>query len=927
MEGNKLVLVSSYAYIKRKHLSNSFEIGEGLVGQCAKEKQAILVTCVPDDYIKISSGLGEGTPRSIMVIPIQFEGQILGVLEIGKADQFSDEDTRILEQSSVNIGIAVNSSIARIRLQKLLQEAQTQEEVLRSTNEEMQIQQEELRSTNEEMQTQQEEMRVQQETLQDTNKELEKRKVEQEHSQDEIQEKNLSLEKQKVELINQREITEAKNVEVEKARKTIEEKAKELEISSKYKSEFLANMSHELRTPLNSLLILSESLADNDENNLTADQVEAAKIIHSGGKDLLNLINDILDLSKVEAGKLDISIENVSISSVFTNLNRQFIHIAKNKGVDFHIDTQYQEDIYIATDKTRLEQILKNFLSNAFKFTEKGSVTLQLSKPTGDLIFKNSNLNPTNCVGIRVIDTGMGIPKDKQMLIFEAFQQADGSISRQHGGTGLGLSISRELAKLLECEIKLESVEGKGSTFALYIPIKSSVGGSDFQPTHPVVAKSTIAAITTYNNIILPANDMASTEAVETTHVRSNKKSFLIIEDDEKFRSILLNIARTRGYDVVCTESGKEGIELARSLKPAAISLDMGLPDIDGLDVLQTLKSDPLTKLIPIHIVSGGDDLLQLYQYGAVGVSKKPMDQKKLLKVFDKIDTIYYGKTRQILVVEDDTNTQLVIAKLIHHDAIKITQVMSGEEAIKLLQGDVTYDALILDLGLPDMTGLDLLKKLQSLNFTEIPPVIVYTAKDMNKKEYSELSKFTASFILKGVTSTDRLLDDLSLFLHLNLKKVELPDDNISKASLKKRFRDILQSKHVLLVDDDLRNTFALSGALKKYGLEVTMADNGKMALEKLEETPDIQLIIMDIMMPIMDGYEAMSKIRQQKCFDNIPIVALTAKVLPEDRRKAFECGADDFLTKPVDLGKLIEIASKWLSVDAAKSQEEKKVV
>ncbi len=907
MKDDKLELISSYAYTKRKHLSNSFAVGEGLVGQCAKEKKSIIITSVPDDYIKVSSGLGEGTPGSIMVTPIQFEGQLLGVLEIGKIGQFSDEDRRVLEDASDNIGIAVNSSVARVRMQKLLQETQAQEE--------------ELRVTNEEMQTQQEEMSAQQETLQDANKELEKKTVELKKSQNEIQEKNLSLEKQKIELIKQRELTEAKNVEVEKARKNVEEKAKELEISSKYKSEFLANMSHELRTPLNSLLILSESLSDNDENNLTDDQVEAAKIIHSGGKDLLNLINDILDLSKVEAGKLDVLIEDVSVNSVFTNLQRQFSPIAKHKGIGFNIDNQYQRDVNISTDKTRLEQILKNFLSNAFKFTETGSVTLQLHKPAEDVEFQKSHLTPSNCVGIKVIDTGIGIPKDKQLLIFEAFQQADGSVSRKHGGTGLGLSISRELAKLLECEIKLESMEGKGSAFTLYIPIKSNIRDVDLKPTHPLVEKDKTSIVNYSNNIIAPTNYIALPTTAESTNISSDKKCLLIIEDDEKFKDILLNIARKRGYDGVSTKSGKEGIELARSLNPTAISLDIGLPDIDGLEVLQALKSDPLTNPIPVHVLSGSDDLLQFYQYGAIGVSKKPMDQKKLSNIFDKIDAIHSGKIRQVLVVEDDANSQVVIAKLIHHHTIELTQVTSGQEAVRLLQGDISYDALILDLGLPDMTGLNLLKKLKGLKSIEIPPVIVYTAKEIDKKEYSELSKFAPSFILKGANSANRLLDDLSLFLHLNLRKRSRSDPTIAKVPTK-NFREVFQGKHVLLVDDDLRNTFALSGTLKKHGLDVIMADNGKMSIEKLEENSDIQLVIMDIMMPIMDGYEAMSRIRQQKRFDHIPIIALTAKVLPEDRRKAFECGADDFLTKPVDIGKLLEIASKWLSIDTTQKQK-----
>lgn len=903
--GDLLELASSYAYVRRKHLSTQFSVGEGIVGQCAKERKIIVISSIPDDYIKISSGLGETSPNSIMVVPILFEKQLLGVLEIGKLTPFSNEDILILEHSAQNVGIALNSAIGRVRMQELLQETQAQEE--------------ELRAANEEMQTQQEEMRVQQETLLLTNKNLEHKTNELKEFQKEIQDQNILLEKQKEDLVKQKEFTEEKKIEIEKARQHLEEKAKELEISNKYKSEFLANMSHELRTPLNSLLILSETLGQNEDGNLTSEQVESAQIIHGAGKDLLNLINDILDLSKVEAGKLDIHLEDIEIENVLESLKRQFSHVAEHKKINFKTENKCEPNISIRTDSNRLEQILKNFLSNAFKFTEKGSVTLR-----ADTFVNKQNLSDQKqFLQIKVIDTGIGISPDKQRLIFEAFQQVDGSISRQYGGTGLGLSISRELAKLLGCEIKVESVLGEGSAFILQIPASVSVlrensSKKEIKETKEVQISSHISEADT--SVPVPSNDVQTgidhgkTHLDEDRNFIPNKRRLLIIEDDEAFKNILLKFAESRAYEVITAKDAKEGLEIARNIQPSAISLDVGLPDISGLEVLQELKSDLSTRFIPVYIISASEDLVQYYQNGAIGVSRKPVDLKRLSKIFDKIDCIHDGEVRNILVVEDDTKTQQIIKELFNNPKIKITQATSGEEAIKFLQDYIAYDVMILDLGLPDMTGLNLLKKLEELNFDDLPPIIVYTGRELNEKEYLDLKKFTPSFVMKGVNSTDRLLEEASLFLHMNLKKSGFFINSNLSSDLTIKLKEILKDKRVLLVDDDLRNTFALSGVLKRYGLDVVMADNGKMALDLLEENSNVNLIIMDIMMPVMDGYEAITKIRQQKKFDNTPIIALTAKALDEARQRAFDCGADDFLTKPVETQKLLEVSAKWLS-------------
>jgi len=898
-DGGDLKLLSGYAYVNRKSLSNKFKIGEGLVGQVALEKETIMISDIPEDYVRINSGLGDASPKNIVAVPIYFEGVLYGVIEFGSFNVFTDRQIEFLNSLIENIGIVISTAISRDKLKELLEETRSQEEELRANNEEMQ---------------------TQQEKLQDSNRELEVRANELKESQDSIEKQNNALEDQKTQLVKQRDAIEVKNVEVEKARTDIEEKAKELEVASKYKSEFLANMSHELRTPLNSLLLLANSLAENEERNLTEEQVESAQIIHSGGKDLLNLINDILDLSKVEAGKLEVIIEDINVEEVADNLKRQFTPVAKHKNLDFIIDNQYGKGFLVRTDSNRLEQILKNFLSNAFKFTEKGSVTIQIHQPTANMHFKQKHLSPKNCLAFKIIDTGTGIPKDKQAAIFEAFQQADGTTSRQHGGTGLGLSISRELAKLLDCEIQLESEEGKGSAFSLYLPFQARENRSiceqkEEKPTIQTTVNTTIVNSDKPKTSLPPITSFITQEeeTERTSKQIVGEKTLLIIEDDEDFQNVLQKLAEERGYKTVLAKTGHAGITLARRILPTAISLDICLPDMDGERVLDALKYDATTRQIPIHVISIAEDLLHLRQKGAISISKKPLNPKELAMLFDKFDAIAANKTRNVLVVEDDIGNQKAIAKTINLQSVKITEVTSGKDAIKSLKdSNASFEVMILDLGLPDMDGLKLLKKVRDLSDVKTPPVIVYTGKDMDKKEYQELNEFTTSFVLKGADSNERLLDELTLFLHT--KREENPKKPTKPITVKEFDKDVLKDKQILLVDDDLRNTFALSGILRKHGLKVIMADNGKTALEKLENDKNVQLVIMDIMMPIMDGYEAMTRIRQQEHFAELPIIALTAKVLPEDRRKSLECGANDFLTKPVDIQTLLNITSKWLA-------------
>lgn len=899
---NKLGLISSYAYKIRKNLSNEFEIGEGLVGQCALEKKTIVLTHVPNDYIKINSGLGETSPDTIMVIPIQFENKLLGVIEIGKIGQFTEHDLNFLENSNETIGITLNSAIAREQMNKLLEESKKQ-------SLELQAQQEELRSINEELQSQQD-------RLKDSNEELVKQSEVLKKSEEKIRLKNDEL-REKTESLEQ----QAR--EIETARKEIEVKAKDLEIASKYKSEFLANMSHELRTPLNSLLILSKLLSDNEEQNLKPEQVEAASVIHSSGKDLLNLINDILDLSKVEAGKLQIQIENVKVGTIVGNLRKQFDPIAKNKGIQFKEEYgEGAQQSLVTTDCQRVEQVLKNFLSNAFKFTSRGSVTLRVHDPDPSTTFKQPKLNPRNCIAFSVIDTGIGIPKDKQNVIFEAFQQGDGSTSRKYGGTGLGLSISRELAKLLHCEVQMHSQVNEGSTFTLYIPKSLAPHLNDRSDTdsgeHTFLKRTTTpfdpVSCAMVNNEIEENSLSTHPLLSDDRHsIEKHDQSLLIIEDDVSFAKILMNSARKYGYKCIVAHNGKEGLSLAKRYAPKGITLDIKLPDMEGRNILEQLNDEITTCHIPVHIISADDDQFLSLEKGAIGHLIKPATEKELEKAFAKITDTHNKEIKNILIIEDSNIEQDNLLRLIQNKSISITGVKTGKEGFQQLQNK-NFDCMILDLNLPDTSGLELLQKLKNTTSISLPPIIIYSAKDLTKQEYQELSEYTSSFIVKGIDSHQRLLDELSLFLYTLKPKQQDLNDETTQSSSSDSFNLSLEGKKVLLVDDDMRNIFALSNALRKKGVNVVIADNGVTALEKLENEPGIEMIIMDIMMPIMDGYEAMGKIRKLDQFKGVPIIALTAKTLPEDKSKALEAGANDFLTKPVDFDKLLSLMKVWLS-------------
>ncbi len=884
-EDETLRLTGSYAFNQRKRVTTIVKPGEGLVGQAAVDRASISITEVPEDYITVSSGLGEAVPRSLLAVPVILEGEVKGVLELGSFEPLDAARVEFIETVAESIAIALNSAQDRDKMHELLEQSQSQSERL-------QAQQEELRASNEELEEQADALKRSEENLKAQSEELQA-------SNEELEEKSEYLSKQKSDI-------EVKNKELEIAGQEIEEKALDLEAASKYKSEFLANMSHELRTPLNSLLILAKSLSGNEEGNLTEDQVKAANVIHDGGKDLLHLINEILDLSKVEAGRLDLHLEDVPVDAMARRLKAQFDPIADEKGLAFDIDVADGLPATLRTDGQRVEQILKNLLSNAMKFTREGSVSLHISHPGKDFPSRKSGLTADHAVAMSVVDTGIGIATDRQRAIFEAFQQADGSTSRKYGGTGLGLAISRELAKLLGGEIDIQSQEGHGSTFTLYLPVESR--NESTLPIHPKSSTTQAEPITT----VEPSAPISTAEFLpdDRRHLDDGDKTVLIVEDDVRFAEILMNLARKRGYRCLVAGDGRTGLQLALEHRPTSIILDLGLPDIDGLDVLGQLKDDLTTRHIPVHVVSAREERTASLRRGAVGFLTKPATTEDIDQAFSKIEDMLHADMRKVLVVEDNEVLRESLVKLIDSKDVEITAVGTGQDACEQISS-VQFDGVILDLGLPDMTGFDLLRKFEEICHGQVPPVIVYTGRDLTREEHAELSKVADSIVLKEADSEERVLDEVLLFLHS--VESSLPASQQQVIRMLHNPDEVLAGRKILLVDDDMRNTYALSRVLQKSALNVVMADNGKLALERLEAEPDIEMVVMDIMMPVMDGYEAIRAIRAQRRFEKLPVIALTAKAMSEDRAKCLEAGANDYMTKPVDVEKLLSLMRVWL--------------
>ncbi|RKZ85576.1 MAG: histidine kinase [Candidatus Parabeggiatoa sp. nov. 3] len=907
----RLKQVASYAYTRRKNMGDEFEFSVGLIERAAKGQESI--------HITINAGLGEEMPRHLLMIPFLHETVVKGVIVLGSLNPLTDNQIEWLNQVMPSIGIAMNSVESRTKLQELLQKTQnqaktleSQKAILQGQTEELQHQKEELQNQSEELQSQTEELQTQQEELRQTNDELEERTRELERQKEAIRQKNQAL---------------------EKSQQAIQIKADELELASQYKSDFLANMSHELRTPLNSLLILAQLLADNKADNLNDKQIEYAKTIHSAGSDLLKLINDILDLSKVEAGKMAVHIENLSLTDFVDNLEHQFRHVAEKKAVDFHITLAEDLPSAINTDVQKLQQIIKNLLSNAFKFTREGEIklTLQKSKSTITPIFQKGEAQGAgeDWIAISVSDTGIGIPKDKQQIIFEAFQQVDGTTSRRYGGTGLGLSISRQLARLLRGDIQVSSEAEQGSTFTLYLPERVRIQASGVQELPPEsgvdnsgeMPQNSSNKRSDFQETSSPINDTQiaqiaheKTEFQKITDDRENltteDKTLLIIEDDHKFSSLLMEIAQEKHFKCLVAQDGKTGLQLAVEYQPNAIILDVGLPELDGWTVMERLKDNPETRHIPVHFVSGSDHEMTAKKMGAIGYLLKPVNMEQLGEAFQKIEQFISTTVKNLLIVVDNDAHQQQMLELIRSDDIQITLATTKAMALKQLE-ETAFDCQILDIDVEQRSGIKLIEQIVQQKALRQTPLILYADRELSAIEEGLLLQCEEHITIKSVRSPVRLLDEATLFLHQ--VEAKLPEEKRKMLRMVHDKAAILTNKKVLIVDDDTRNVFALATVLEDNDMEVVCGQNGKEGIALLEEEDDIDLILMDIMMPEMDGYEAMRKIRAQVGFRKLPIIALTAKAMKGDKAKCIEAGANDYLTKPVDTDKLISLMRVWL--------------
>ena len=875
----QLVLMGTYAWSKRNQHANRFDIGEGLIGQAALEKETIELTNVPEGYLGIESGMGVARPAHVLIVPLAYEDELKGVFEFARLAPMDADQRLFLEHCVESIAIAINSAQYRTRVNQLLATTTEQSEALRD-------QQEELRSVNEEL-----EKRAG--ILEESEEELKAQS-------EELQKSNAELEELSEQLMLQKAEIERKNKDIELSSEKIAEKAEELARASKYKSEFLANMSHELRTPLNSLLLLSQMLANNDEGNLTEDQVESAQVIYNGGKELLELINDILDLSKVEAGKMSVNLEDAPLEEIKGSIESLFKPLAESRALQFLVTIESGVPVSVFTDSQRLMQIVKNFLSNAFKFTEAGSVQVRMYHQT-----RPGRFAPDDWIGFAVKDSGIGIPKEKQASIFESFQQADGSTSRKYGGTGLGLAISREMAELLGGFIELHSEEGKGTTFTLFLPAN---------PVCSLSGEKVLAdnfTVQTIDHQLSQPEKMAPVVKAEEVVVApevspQSDYQLLVIEDDPQFVAILTQLASKQNFTCLHAMTGAQGIALAKKHQPAAIILDLGLPDMDGQEVLAQLKRDELTRQIPVHIVSarepGSAD-----SPGAIGYLTKPVSVADINSIFVKLETAIEADIHDVLILDPDKTEGAKVGGMLEARGLRVGYVASTAEAERELL-DHSWQCLILDLDLGHARGLAFLQQIKAQLGARMPSVIIHTAVLPEPEEHAQLQEFTRAMVLKGDRAMERVMDEASLFLH-SVNKEQPTDEPEPSAS-----ENNLDGHKILLVDDDLRNTFALSKALQGLGLEVVLADNGKNALDKLEQEDGIELVLMDIMMPVMDGYEATVAIRKMNEFKDLPVIALTAKAMADDRAKCLEAGANDYMTKPLDMEKLTAMIKVWLS-------------
>jgi CheY-like chemotaxis protein/signal transduction histidine kinase/HAMP domain-containing protein len=857
-ESGNMVLLSAFADAGRNGHPDSLHVGTGLVGQCASEKRRMLITDVPSHAIPIRSGLFEAVPRNVIVLPILFEDRVKAVIELASLSVFTASHLAFLEQLTASIGIVLNSIEATMQTEGLLKQSQ-------QLAAELQTQQTELQQTNEQ-----------------------------------LAQKAQQLAEQNVEV-------ERKNQEIEQARRAVEEKAKELALTSKYKSEFLANMSHELRTPLNSILVLGQQLNDNPDGNLTPKQVEFARTIHGAGTDLLNLITDILDLSKIESGTVSVQAEEVFFASLLDMIARPFRHEAEARHLNFEIQTDGNLTRSLVTDSKRLQQVLKNLLSNAFKFTEHGSVRLSVFAAESGWSEGHPVLGKlASVVGFEVTDTGIGIPVEKQRLIFEAFQQADAGTSRKYGGTGLGLAISRELAGLLGGEIQLRSAPDKGSTFTLYLP-QTYVGPSTGMVT--VEARTSVDSPARRPSVVAPLERANELIPDDRESISEDDAVLLIVEDDPHYARLLRDLSRDKGFKVLVATRGTEALELAREFHPTAISLDVFLPDMLGWTVLNHIKQDPTMRHIPVQMLTMDEDRQHGLASGAFAYVSKPTTPDELEAAFVRIKEYTTPRRKRLLVVEDDTGEQLSITELLGDHDIDVQIAATGAEALESVTNE-PFDCVVLDLRLPDMSGFDVLERFRENPLLGNLPVVVFTGKDLSPEEDARLHMLARSVVVKGVESPERLLDETALFLHRVV--TDLPPEKQRMLERLHHSDEALVGKKVLVVDDDVRNIFALSSVLERRGMTVLSAGTGREAIATLESTPDVAIVLMDIMMPEMDGYETMQVIRQNPSFRRLPIVALTAKAMKGDREKCLEAGASEYLAKPVNTEQLLSALRMW---------------
>ncbi|HEY4369451.1 MAG TPA: response regulator [Steroidobacteraceae bacterium] len=851
--------------------------GDGLVGQAIKERRVLEVRDVPENYLPVTSSLGQATPVHLLIVPVSVNNAVNAVIELGFLHAGHPSDHELLQRVSESIAMAVSSSKDRTRLEELLGETQSQAE-------ELQTQQEELRVTNEELEQQSNVLRESQARLETQQAELEQTNVQlEEHTQ----------------------ILARQNDDLDAARNELLANAAALERSNQFKSEFLANMSHELRTPLNSSLILAKLLADNPSSNLTEEQVKFARNIYSAGNDLLELINDILDLSKIEARQIDVTRDNVEVHQLVDNMTQTFRPISSQKGVGFEIGVAPECPATLNTDSQRLRQILRNLLSNALKFTIKGRVRL-------DIFVPEPQTTGADWIGFAIEDTGIGIAPEQQDIIFEPFRQADGTTNRRFGGTGLGLSISRELAALLGGRIELRSQAGMGSTFTLLLPrvMPEPIKPQQTAPAVPRPARAIPSARNRSATSTARAESVARASTAESAVKARSGRTLLIVEDDVAFANAVATLAAGLQFDCLIAATADEAIDLALNHLPTAIVLDVHLPDHTGLAVLDRLKHDPSTRHIPVQVISGSDYTQTALEMGAANFLLKPVDRERLMSALTDLERRSGLGERAVLIVEDNAVQRDSIQHLLQSEHVRVVAVASASEALKELQL-TTFDCMVLDLALPDASGYELLEKMASDDSYAFPPVIVYTARSLSAAEEQQLRRYSKSIIIKGARSPERLLDEVTLFLHR--VEASLPAEQQRMLRVARSRESVFENRQILLVEDDVRNVFAITRVLEPHGAKLEIARNGREALAALARNADIDLVLMDIMMPEMDGMEAMRAIRAQPALASLPIIALTAKAMPDDRQRCLEAGANDYITKPIDIGKLLSLLRIWM--------------